>query len=123
MKKSKTKFLIITAVIIIILIIACVEAYFYFKHSNPRFQTRNFQLNQSQIQDVTNFFDSSPSAEQIQTYCQQNRNCLYYCRNINSDNDYCKQLNSKIISGNHTRDNNTIRGGPGPVSRPPMPTQ
>jgi hypothetical protein len=119
---KKTKFLIITAVIIVILIIACIGAYFYFKTIHSQRFSQRFQLNQSQIQDVTDFFNSNPSSEQIQTYCKENRNCLYYCRNINSENDYCRQLNSNIISGNHTRGNNT-RGGPGPVSRPPMPTQ
>lgn len=116
MKKAKSRFVIIGVIIIVLILI--ILGYLYFtgfskddfreNHGNPE---RNLQLTDSQINEVTSFFDSNPTSQQIQDYCEKDRmNCAYYCRNINSDNDYCKQLNS-IRKGNYSRDDPNKPGG------------
>jgi hypothetical protein len=104
---------IIVIIVIAIVIIGGVVGYLYFNgyfgnnqrgNSNGPGQRRNFQMNQTQIDDVTNFFSTNPTSDEIQTYCSTNRGeCMYYCRNVNQENDYCKQLNATRMRGNYSR--------------------
>lgn len=96
-KKQKTgskKWLIISLVAVIV-VLALVSIYFYFNRSSGRhgFQMRNFQLNESQIAEVTNTFNNAGNISDIQSYCSQNRmSCFYYCRNVNPANSYCSGM-------------------------------
>jgi len=112
------KFMVLINVIaiVILIIIGVVVGYLYFSgffNKSDRFlegpgqfgrsdesmvnnPDRNLQLNDSQIEEINSFFYSNPTQEQTDSYCQQNRmNCFYYCKNINSNAEYCKQLNSQ----------------------------
>ncbi|VVB77651.1 Uncharacterised protein [uncultured archaeon] len=117
MKKLKGAFII---VIVLIIVAMGIIGYFYYKgnfnkrNNMQRFQGRNLQLNESQINEVTSFFESTTDINQIESYCQQNRmNCFYYCRNINPNGEYCKQLN-QTRPGNYTRKGVQNGGNPLP---------
>ena len=118
---------VVIIVIIILIIIGITAGYLYYKgffnNKQPRFPRQNFQLNESQINEVTSFFNSSPTSEQIQNYCNASRmNCFYYCRNINPENNYCKELvNFTQGQGNRTRMGNFSRRPGGGM--PPQPPQ
>jgi hypothetical protein len=108
---KKTLVIILASVIVVIIIIGAVIGFLYYKgffYPKGRFRGRNLQLNQSQIDDVTSFFSSNPGSDQIQSYCQENReNCFYYCRNINENMNYCEQMMNNTRPGNFTRGNYT----------------
>jgi hypothetical protein len=108
-KKEKKKFkpfIIITSIIIILGIIFSV---LYFTGAFNKYgkfhgnfqpgqmqkgsQMENFKLNESQINEVTSFFNSNPSSTSLDDYCKTNRgSCFYYCRDINSNDENCKQI-------------------------------
>jgi len=113
MKKNKSgkRQGIIIAVVILAIIIIGVFVYFRgdfvkndrlddsgkFNQPNsserPFNQPPNMQLNETQIQEVTSFFDSATDSEEIQKYCQSNRNsCMYYCSQVNQSNEFCSQM-------------------------------
>jgi hypothetical protein len=137
----KKGIIILIVAIIVVVIIGGVVGYLYFSgafnHKNPRFPprggqfniSRNIQLNQSQIDEVTSFFAVNPTQQQITDYCNTNRmNCFYYCRNIDQNNNYCKELTAQR-PGNNTQDgmrnpngpygNQTMPNGPGPGGEMP----
>ena len=120
MKNKSLIWIIVGAVILIILVIA---GAFYFLSNKPQRPGPggNFQLTQAQTDDVNNFFSSNPPADQINTYCAQNRmNCFYYCRN-NPSAVACQTI-MNFTRGNFTRSGNFTRGN---FTRrnmtPPMP--
>jgi hypothetical protein len=98
MKKKKeisTKKVIILSATSLIVVILGVSAYFILEHSNRReFRGGNFQpLNETVKNEITSFFGNSPPSPEIEDYCKENPlYCMYYCREINSDNDFCSQL-------------------------------
>jgi len=52
----------------------------------------NTQLDNSQIQEVILFFENSTQSELL-SYCEQSRDsCFYYCKKVNSSNQYCVQI-------------------------------
>jgi hypothetical protein len=66
----------------------------------PNGSRGNFQLNESQISEVTSFFNSNPSSTEVETYCNNNRNsCFYYCKTINSNSEFCNQIMNFSRSG------------------------
>jgi hypothetical protein len=69
--------------------------------------TKEINLSESQINEISSFFDSNPSTSDMENYCIDNRGyCFYYCRNINPNSDVCSLIN------NYTRpDNITMPGG------------
>ncbi len=78
------------------LIIGGVASYFIFNGHRSFPRGNNFQLNlsESQISDVTSFFNSSHSSTEITSYCEQNSiDCIYYCRNINQNEEVCQNMN------------------------------
>lgn len=127
-------------IIAIIVISGVVGAYIYLNNSNYRNNNNysqfrnnnfrrgqgingtrgNFQLNQIEINAVTDFFKNNPSSEEITNYCNNNRmNCFYYCRNINTEADYCKSIMNYTRSGNYSRNGNYTRQGDPNI--PPIP--
>lgn len=121
MKKSMVLIIVIA---IVLLIIGAIVGYLYFSgffnHREGKFPGGNIQLNQAQVYDVTSFFDSNPNQDDINTYCQENReSCFYYCRNINQNNDYCSQMMNFTRPGNFTRGDHTGNQG----GMPPQPPQ
>lgn len=103
--KRKSNLPLVLGIAAILLVILAVFATLYFtgffnRHIGQRngFSGMGRQLNESQTNEVTNFFNSNPSSEEIKTYCNANRgSCFYYCRNVNPSTDYCAQL----INSNH----------------------
>jgi len=120
---KKPMVLIFIIVIIILVIVGTVVGYLYYKgffnSRHGRFPRGNFQLNQSQIDDVTSFFSSNPTEVDMNSYCQQNRrNCAYYCINIDKNNNYCNQIMNFTKTGNYSGNGTRKQGG-----MPPMPSQ
>jgi len=102
-KNNHKKIIIIFVVLIII--ISGVSAYFIFGHStrrnfrgenfpNEENGGRNFQsLNESTKNEITSFFESSPSSSEVEYYCDKNKEyCFYYCADMNEDNEFCEEL-------------------------------
>jgi hypothetical protein len=53
----------------------------------------SFELDDNTKQQITQFFESNPSQEQVNSYCQDNRMyCAYYCRSINPDYQACSSI-------------------------------
>jgi hypothetical protein len=78
----------------------------FFIHKRPGFPGRNFQLNESQVNDINSFFSSNPSISDMQDYCTNNRGyCFYYCRNINPNSEICSEIM------NYTGINNSFAPG------------
>jgi len=80
--------------LIIGLIAGGVASYLIF-NNHRGFPGRNFQfnLNESQINEINSFFSGNHTSREINSYCEQNRlNCMYYCRNINQNNEICKNM-------------------------------
>jgi hypothetical protein len=108
MKKSIKITIIIISVLIVVGGAVFGTLYFtgFFSHRG-NFPRGNFQLNQTQINDINSFFSSNPSLSDVQTYCSTNRgSCFYYCRTINPDDEICSQIM------NYTRFNRTQGGVP-----------
>jgi hypothetical protein len=80
--------------LIIGLIIGGAISYLIFNgQRGPRGNFNNFQLNETQINELTSFFNSNHTSGEINSYCEQNRmNCMYYCKNINQNNEICKNM-------------------------------
>jgi len=103
--KNKTSIICIT--LFIILFVGSI-AYFCFSHdskkgfwgeqfgdnSRQRLQgPGNVSLSEEDKYSTVNFFNSTSSIEEINNYCENNRmNCMYYCREINPQNEVCKKL-------------------------------
>lgn len=55
-------------------------------------RNQNFQIDENTKNEIINFFDSNPSDEEIENYCQENRMyCMYYCMEINQNHSMCKE--------------------------------
>lgn len=87
--------------LIIGLILGIIIGYFIHNSIARNFlNIKNFQLSESQINEIKSFFDSNPSQEEINNYCNTNRmNCMYYCRTINPDDEFCNSLNLTKFGG------------------------
>lgn len=102
-EKKRLKWIIISASFFVAIIL--VAGYFYFhlqlnsrNHRPNGFPGGNFSQGENPFteqtkNEITSFFESSPSSSEIEDYCNENSMyCFYYCREINSDNDFCNQL-------------------------------
>jgi len=98
-----------TLIIIIVVLLVASNLFFgymFFFHNNRsgqgfRGNFQQMQLSDSQIQNVTSFFESTTDINEITDYCENNRmECFYYCRQINSNHEYCSQLMQGMPSGN-----------------------
>jgi len=82
--------------IIVGLIMGSLAGYFYAdKSSRGDFGNPNFngQIDEDQKTEVTVFFESNYNQSEITNYCNANINfCFYYCRQINPDNNLCKNI-------------------------------
>jgi len=102
--KQKRAIGVIIILLVILVVIGATSTYLYykilFKSKHPGFERRNFPINESQIKDVTSFFNATANLSEIKSYCNNNRvSCFYYCRSINQNHEICKEL------GNYTRSN------------------
>lgn len=53
----------------------------------------NFQINEETKTSIISFFENTSDMNEINAYCEQNRNyCFYYCMNINPNHDICSEL-------------------------------
>jgi hypothetical protein len=54
------------------------------------------KLTEEQISELQGFFDSNPSNNEIESYCQENRlYCGHYCSQINPTHEYCENMASQ----------------------------
>jgi hypothetical protein len=64
---------------------------------NQNFQGNFLQINESVKTEIASFFDSLPSAEEINSYCQNNPSyCMEYCRSINPSSEKCVEINENL---------------------------
>jgi hypothetical protein len=87
--------LILIIVVGVLLIINIFFGYMLFFHkTGPNSQGfQNMHLTDEQIASVTSFFENTTDTTAINSYCEKNRmECFYYCKNINSGNEFCSQL-------------------------------
>jgi hypothetical protein len=91
----KTKIIVI---IIVVIAIAVILAVFLIPGLGMRrpllgmFPRGNFTLDENQINEVSGVFDNRTS-EDIAEYCNEHRmECVYYCRNLNPEHEYCSNL-------------------------------
>lgn len=108
-KKRSTKKII--AVSAVCLVSFGIIAYFIFtnvvgKNPGPHPNGGNgFPMNNSEMRggfqplddttknQITSFFESSPSSSEVETYCNENRNyCFYYCMDMKGSNEFCTEL-------------------------------
>lgn len=112
------------AILIGIVAIIAVGAFFYFTDgkNNSDFPDRNFplgninstreenfnksfspqgnfsqevNLNDETKKEIAEFFGSSPSLEESIKYCSSSSiNCMYYCMEVDRENQICSELNS-----------------------------
>jgi hypothetical protein len=77
------------------LLIGCAGGYFY-AHKQVRSdfgKFNNFQLNDEQKTEANSFFESHTNQTELDSYCKQNPSgCIYYCKDVNPDNEICSQL-------------------------------
>ena len=53
----------------------------------------NIQISEESQSEVTIFFESNPDQATLDAYCQNNMNsCMYYCRELNRNNELCSQI-------------------------------
>lgn len=72
---------------------------FFNKNNSLQRGFQNTQLTDTQKQSVTSFFESTTDTTEIDNYCKQNMiGCFYYCREINSANSFCSQMQKGSIS-------------------------
>lgn len=105
-KKNKTKKIIVIS-IISFLIIAAAGFFVYdnfikkdFRHgfnftgNYTSGRRGNYTLSETTQNQITSFFQSSPSSSEVQDYCSQNpMYCGYYCRKINPNDNACTEVN------------------------------
>jgi len=122
----KKGIMILIIVIVVLIIAGGVFGYLYFTgafNNHSRFQNRNFQLNQSEIDKTNAFFDSSPSESDVTSFCNEYRaDCFYYCRTVNPQSSICTQMMNFTRNGNYPRQGNYTRrqGGQGMPPQPPQ---
>jgi hypothetical protein len=118
MENKKIKIGII--IFLIIFIMGIIIGYLYYKnHFNKRpdfekgqgfdlqqngskkdIPPQNFQLDESQISELKSFFNSTTNLDDIKNYCLTNPfNCMYYCKEINSSNEICSQIQMPTYRG------------------------
>ena len=111
--QKRNKKIIVVSVICLILI--SVSIYFIFFNHNQNFKEFNSndgRMGNSSItpeieNEITSFFESSPSDQEIETYCSENpMYCGYYCQN--SDAEFCETIKLEGIP-NETREFNNSR--------------
>jgi hypothetical protein len=111
-KEGNPKKTIVILTICLGIVIIGTAAYFIYEHSIKRgFRggnfpdraegERNFQPpNETIQQEITSFFESSPSASEIEDYCGTNgMYCMYYCRNMNPNSKICSQIMNRSSGG------------------------
>jgi hypothetical protein len=75
------------------LIVGGITSYFIFNNQRGIRGNLQVNLNETQINELTSFFNSNHTSGEINSYCEQNRmNCMYYCKNINQNNEICKNM-------------------------------
>ncbi|HTY44104.1 MAG TPA: hypothetical protein VMC80_02580 [Patescibacteria group bacterium] len=92
-KREKSKIFVVLIFSIVFFIAGGVAGYFIASHH--AFPRGNFpNIGDATKSEITAFFDSNPSQDQVTSYCQQNMAyCFYYCRQVNPNYQYCSQLN------------------------------
>ncbi len=92
----KTKWI---AVVVIVIVSVAISALFLIqgfgirRFLGDRFPKGNFTLDENKINEVSAVFENAETSGNITEYCSIHRiECGYYCRNVNSENEYCNNL-------------------------------
>ena len=99
-KETKNnKILLIIIFSVIFFIAGGIAGYFIGMSSHHMNSGRNnfMQIDSNTQAQVTSVFENAASINDINTYCDTNSTdrfaCMYYCRTINPQNQFCSQLN------------------------------
>ncbi len=61
--------------------------------STPKMNGGGFEIDDETKSEVISFFDTSPTNEDVEIYCQENKkNCVYYCTEINQEHKICSEI-------------------------------
>lgn len=93
----KTNTILVGMVIVLLMSNLFFGYMFFFHNKGPGFKGNfpQMQLDDEQIQNIKSFFESTANTNEIADYCNNQENkmsCFYYCREINSNHEYCSQL-------------------------------
>ena len=95
MKKETNKIVLIIIFSVVFFIAGGVGGYFFgINHHSTTLNRNNFtQIDDATKAQVTSVFNNATSIDDINNYCNTNRfACMYYCRTINPQNQFCSQL-------------------------------
>jgi hypothetical protein len=85
------------------LVVGGSASYFIFNNHRSNFpRDGNFQpnLSESQIKELTSFFNENHTPEEVSSYCEQNMmNCFYYCKNMNQSKEICGNMTNMPAGG------------------------
>lgn len=119
-KKNPNRIIVIgvlSAFVLIALGVFIFSNYFFHNHQNFQMRSQfrrpgNFTINQTKVDETTSFFQDSPSADQVSTYCSQNRiYCFNYCRTNPTDKSCAGLFNYTRNYGMYPMMNYTGTGG------------
>lgn len=115
MKKKNNQIKLTKIIVISVLcsVLILVSAYFIF-FNHPRnfngFHSKDGRMGNSPItpeieNEITSFFESSPSDQEIENYCSENpQYCGYHC--MNDEADFCENFKFQGMPPNETREFN-----------------
>jgi hypothetical protein len=94
MKTNSNVILIIVVAVLLISNLFFGYMLFFRKGNSPDQRGfQNAQLTDEQKQNVNSFFESTTDTTAINNYCKQNMiGCFYYCKEVNSANSFCSQI-------------------------------
>ncbi len=98
-KENKNNKIILVIIFSVLFFIAGgIAGYFLGMNNHVTANRNNFaQINDNTKAQVTSVFENAATIDDINTYCDTNSTdrfaCMYYCRTINPQNQFCSQLN------------------------------
>lgn len=67
----------------------------------------DFQIDEDTKNKVVSLFEVTQDLDKIKDFCDQNKvGCFYYCREINSEHEFCSNLNLRETREDRVRDLN-----------------
>jgi hypothetical protein len=95
----KTKWIVIVAIVIIAVVILALFLITglgmrrFFGGGFPRGNFTLDDLDENQINEVSDVFENAETSEIINEYCNEHMmECGYYCRNINPNHEFCSRF-------------------------------
>ncbi|MCK9568150.1 hypothetical protein M0R72_04325 [Candidatus Pacearchaeota archaeon] len=110
--KRNNKIIIVSVVCFVLISISTYFIFFKQERNLEEFRSNDGRMGDSQLtpeieNEITSFFESSPSDLEIETYCSENlMYCRYYCQN--SYAEFCETIKPEGMP-NETREFNYSR--------------